>query len=93
MKIIKDQVMELWFTEKIEFMRECGLWIREIKKGMKDTAMAIHMKGIFKKVKLMVKEFIIGLMVKYMMENGVKELKMVTECGKEFLVTVIWDNG
>lgn len=85
--------MELWFTGKIEFMRECGLWIREIKKGMNDTAMAIHMKGTFKKVKLMAKEFTTGLMVKYMMVNGVKELKMVTECGKEYLVIVIWDSG
>lgn len=93
MKIIKDQVMELWFIEKIEFMRECGLWIREIKKDMNDTAMVIHMKEILIKVKLMEKEFITGLMVKYMMVNGVKELKMVTECGKEYLVIVIWDNG
>ena len=74
-------------------MRECGLWIREIKKAMKDIAMVIHMKAIFKKVKLMAKEFITGLMVKYMMANGVKELKMVMECGKEYLVIVIWDNG
>lgn len=51
------------------------------------------MKVIFKREKLMEKEFIIGQMEKSMMVNGVKELKMVTECGKVYLVIAIWGNG
>ena len=67
--------------------------IREIKKDMSVIAMEILMRVISRKVKLMVKEYIIGLMEKYMMANGVKELKMVMECGKESLVIAIWVNG
>jgi hypothetical protein len=65
-----DMDMELWFIEKIEFMRDSGLMIREKAREWKDILMEINMKEIFIKEKLMVKEFIIGLMGKYMMENG-----------------------
>jgi hypothetical protein len=60
---------------------------------MSVIVMAILMKVIFKREKLMEKEFIIGQMEKSMMVNGVKELKMVTECGKVYLVIAIWGNG
>jgi len=60
---------------------------------MSVIVMAILMKVIFKREKLMEKEFIIGQMEKFMMVNGVKELKMVTECGKVYLVIAIWGNG
>ncbi len=60
---------------------------------MKDTKTAIHMKEILSMAKLKEKEFIIGLMEKYMMENGSEELKMAMACGKVYLVIAIWDNG
>jgi hypothetical protein len=44
--------------------------IREKAREWKDTLMEINMKEIFIKEKLMAKEFIIGLMEKYMMGNG-----------------------
>lgn len=65
-----DMGMELWFIEKIEFMRDSGLMIREKAREWKDILMEINMKEIFIKEKLMVKEFIIGLMEKYMMGSG-----------------------
>lgn len=43
--------------------------------------------------RLMEKEFIIGLMERFMMENGGMELKKVMECGEAFLVIRILDNG
>ena len=49
---------------------------------MKDTQMETDMKEISIKEKLMVKEFILGSMVKYMMETGYKEVKMDTEDGR-----------
>jgi hypothetical protein len=44
-------------------------------------------------VKLMEKEFIIGLMERSMMENGEMELRKVMECGEAFLVIHISVNG
>ena len=60
---------------------------------MKDTQMETDMKEIFIKAKLMVKEFIIGLMEKNMMESGKMESKMDTECGEVFSATPILVNG
>ena len=66
---------------------------KETRRGMSVIVMAILMKVIFKKERLMGKEFIIGQMEKSMMGNGAKELKMVMECGKVYLETAIWVNG
>jgi hypothetical protein len=55
--------------------------------------MVIHMRVTSSMVRLMVKEFIIGLMVRCMMVSGRKVSKMDTVCGEVYLVTVIWDNG
>ncbi len=60
---------------------------------MKGIQTEIHMKEIFSMVKLMEKAYIIGRMVKFMTENGKKELRMDMVCGEEFSVIVIWDNG
>ena len=62
-------------------------------KEWKDIAMEINMKEIFIMAKLMEKEYIIGLMGKYTMENGETESKKVMECGEVFLVTLILANG
>jgi hypothetical protein len=74
-------------------MKACGSMIKETKRDMSVIVMVIPMKVIFRKVKLMEREFIIGQTEKCMMENGVKELKMVMECGKVYSETVIWVNG
>lgn len=39
-------------------------------RDMNDTLIIINMKEIFKMEKLMVKEFIVGKMEKFMMESG-----------------------
>jgi len=67
--------------------------IRETKKDMSVIVMAIHMKVIFRKEKLMARESITGQMAKSMMENGARELRMAMACGKEYLETAIWVNG
>jgi hypothetical protein len=62
--------MELWFIEKIEFLKECGSMIKEKVKVMKGIQMVILMKEILSREKPMGKEFIIGQMEKFMTENG-----------------------
>ncbi len=74
-------------------MKACGLMIKEIRKATNVIAMAILTKVIFRRERLMEKVSIIGRMERSMMENGVKESKMVMECGKEFSEIVTWDNG
>jgi len=66
---------------------------RETKKDMSVIVMAIHMKVIFRKGKLMARESITGLMAKSMMGNGARELRMAMACGKVYLETAIWVNG
>jgi hypothetical protein len=65
-----DMDMELWFIEKIEFMKVSGSMIREKARVWKDIQMEINMKEISIKEKLTVKEFIIGPMEKSTMESG-----------------------
>jgi hypothetical protein len=62
--------MELWFIEKIEFMKVNGSTIREKARAWKDIQMEINMKEIFTKEKLMEKEFITGPMEKSTMGSG-----------------------
>ena len=59
--------------------------IREKERELKDILMETNMKAIFIKEKLMVKVFIIGLMEKFMMENGWTVSKKDMECGGEYL--------
>jgi hypothetical protein len=44
-----------------------------MEKDLNDTQMEIHILVNLNMVKLMVKEYILGKMVKYMMVNGIKE--------------------
>ena len=82
----KEKDMESWFIEKIGFMKGNGSMILGKERVWKDIVMEINMKEIFIMVKLMEKEFIIGLMERSMMENGEMELRKVMECGEAFLV-------
>ena len=59
----------------------------------KSIQMGINMKVISKRVKLMVKGYITGLMVKFMTVSGKMESKKVMECGRVSLAILIWDNG
>jgi hypothetical protein len=89
----KEKDMESWFIEKIGFMKGNGSMILGKERVWKDIVMEINMKEIFIMVKLMEKEFIIGLMERSMMENGEMELRKVMECGEAFLVIHISVNG
>ena len=55
--------------------------------------MEIHMKEISSMVRHMEKVFIIGLMVRSMMVNGKKVLRMDTVCGEVYSEIAIWGNG
>jgi hypothetical protein len=85
--------MELWFIEKIGFMKGNGSMILEKEREWKDIVMETDMKEIFIMERLMEKEFIIGLMERFMMVNGEMELRKVMECGEVFLVIHILVNG
>lgn len=93
MKTIKDVDMGLCFTVRTGSMKECGLMIKDTKKDMSDTVMVTLTREISKKEKLMVREYIYGLMAKSMTVNGVGELRTVMECGRVFLEIVTWVNG
>jgi hypothetical protein len=88
-KMENVKAMASWFTAKTESTRAIGSMITETERVWRGTLMETNMKAILLKVKLMEKEFISGLMEKYMMENGKTESKMATECGRAFLETVI----
>jgi hypothetical protein len=62
-------------------------------KAMNDTLIITNMKGTFKMERLMVKEYILGLMVRFMMENGKMESKKVTGFGKEYLAILTLASG
>jgi hypothetical protein len=89
----KEKDMESWFIGKIGFMKVNGSMIIGKEREWNDIVMEINMKEIFIMERLMEKEFIIGLMERFMMENGGMELKKVMECGEAFLVIRILDNG
>ena len=60
---------------------------------MKDIQTATDMRAIFKKEKLMAKVYTIGPTEKSMMASGKTVSRMGTECGEEYSVTLILDNG
>lgn len=82
-------------TRKIVSMKGTGIMIFVMVKVTNDMLMEINMKGInfylkknivnLCKEKLMVKESILGPMVKFTMVNGKQESKKVMEFGKEYL--------
>jgi len=64
-----------------------------MEKDLNDTQMEIHILVNLNMVKLMVKEYILGKMVKYMMVNGIKEWNKVMVFGKELKMIRILENG
>lgn len=76
-----------------ESMKVNGRMIRDQEMDLKGIRMEIHMKEIFNKIKLKVKEYINGQMVKFMMGNGVKEQSKVMEFGEEYIMIVTLENG
>jgi hypothetical protein len=61
---------------------------------LKNMRMVIFMKGNLKKVKHMVKEFTLGILLeKYMMVNGIRVQDMGMESGKMIKGIPIWENG
>lgn len=74
-------------------MKATGSTTSETKKDMSVIQTAIPTKVISKKEKHMARESITGPMEKSMMENGVKESRMVMACGKVYLEIAIWANG
>jgi len=85
--------MESWFIGKIGFMKGSGSMILGKEREWKDIVMETNMKEIFIMVRLMEKEFIIGLMERFTTENGEMESRKVMECGEAFLVIHILVNG
>jgi hypothetical protein len=71
--MVNEMDSELWYIEKIEYMKGSGLKIIEKEKEWKNIVMEINMKEILKEARLMVKVFTIGLMEKYMMVSGKME--------------------
>jgi len=90
---IKDVGTESCAIEKTESTKANGIMIRDKEKATKGTAMGIRTRETLEKERHMVKEFITGPMAKCTMVNGVEESRKAQACGRESLVTAIWDNG
>ena len=67
--------------------------IKDTAEDLNYSLMEINIKVIMRMEKLTEKEHIHGEIMKYMMENGREDKKMVTEFGREFKEIVILDNG
>ena len=63
-------------------MKECGLMMLDMAKDMKGFQTITHILVCIPMVKHTERVYTLGIMDKYMMENGMKELNMVTEYGK-----------
>jgi len=55
--------------------------------------METHILEIFREAKRMEKVFTLGVMVKYMMENGIKDLSMAMEYGEDYIMILTLENG
>lgn len=69
----KETDVELWYIEKIEFMKAGGKMTTDMEEVWRGTQMETSMKVTSSRVRLMEKEFITGQMVKYMTVNGQME--------------------
>ena len=74
-------------------MKVNGKLMSVVAKDMSDIRMAINTKEISLMAKLMVKEFINGAMVKFMMANGRMVSKRDTVFGKGYLEILTLENG
>ena len=68
---------------QVEYMKGSGLKIRDMETGSNSIKMGMFTKESSKTISLMEKEHIIGIIMRYMMENGKMDGNMVSEFGKE----------
>ena len=80
-------------TKTVVYMKEAGRKINDMVTASRDFRMVILTLVSTIKAKLMVKAFTSGSMEISMMENGFKELNMVTGAGKASMGIVILGNG
>jgi|LauGreDrversion4_2_1035121.scaffolds.fasta_scaffold1362246_1 hypothetical protein len=78
---------------RVVFMKDHGLQTKGTEEDSNYFQMEINIKVNIRMEKLMVKEHILGEIMKYMMENGRVDKKMATVFGRESKETVILDNG
>jgi hypothetical protein len=69
----KDVDLELWFIKQGESMKATGCKIKEMGKVTKSTQMETIMKEIINSVSPMEREFICGLIMNLMKENGTRD--------------------
>lgn len=81
--------MESSYIRTTECLRDSGSVTRDMEADMKGSQMEMSIKETILKVKLMEKDFIHGLMGKYMTVNGKMESKRAMEYGKGHKVTLI----
>jgi hypothetical protein len=74
-------------------MKEIGLMIKEMEKDLKDMQMEILILEYFSKEKHMVMVYIDGLMEKFMMVNGTRDLNMDMVYGKVIKMIHMLVNG
>ena len=78
----KDMAKVSLCMTKEEYMKEIGCRTREKVKVLRYLQIKTLIRGNSKTISLMVKEYSLGLMEKFMMENGRMELNRAMEYGK-----------
>ena len=81
-----DKASVSWFIVKPGFMKVNGEVMLATVEAWNDILMVTSMRVSFAAINPLVKAFILGLMVKYMKENGCQVLNRAKESGKAFLV-------
>lgn len=76
-----------------EFMKVNGKETRGMEMDMKFSKMGIAIEDSILTTNRTEKEFINGIMEKFMMESGFKDKKTVSEFGKDYIMIVIRENG
>lgn len=74
-------------------MKVIGLRIRGKEEDLKLIKMETSTLATTNMEKLMEREFILGIMEKFMMVSGKKDWNMATDCGKEWMVIHLSENG
>ena len=94
MELKKDKVtVSLFIKTQIEFMKASGNKMSAKAMALKYLLMGINIMGSIFLANLMDRGSILGLMVKYMRENGEWVLNKATGSGKEVLGTLTLVNG
>lgn len=74
-------------------MKVIGMMTRDMVEDTNDFQMVTFIKATTNMERLMVKDSLLGLMEKSMMENGLMESKKATEFGKELKENLTLDSG